>query len=85
MKNENTSFAFLTAIIIAGVVLACGSASRSNAGSSGNSGLDALTAYVAESAAQSPGAIEQTNDSSDLLPAVDHAAQPPVSEQIPSA
>lgn len=50
MKNENTSFGLLTAIILAGIIAACIPSSEARNASSENSGLAALTAYVASAA-----------------------------------
>lgn len=53
MKNENASFGLLTAIVLAGLIAACIPSSEARNASNENTGLAALTAYVA-SAADNP-------------------------------
>lgn len=50
MKNENTAFGLLSAIILAGVIAACVPSADARNATKATSGLDALTAYVAAAA-----------------------------------
>ena len=85
MKNENTSFALLTAIIIAGVILACTPSGKSNDATGAHSGLAALTAYVANAGSLPVTSPEDVGGSPRKNQAADRAEPTPGAEQNPSA